>query len=138
LIKMANPCNKNKRLPPAKGAPAKRVRDCNIIILDNLQIGSLPDNPPVGSAATPLCTRGAWDMVGAYSVLPLCTRGAWEYEGSLQRAPPLHKGAWGYEGGACGVFRPFAWGLFCLTSLSRKVGLAFRMCARELSFRGIL
>ena len=37
--------NINKRLPPIKGAPAKRVRDCNTIILDDLQIGSVCRQP---------------------------------------------------------------------------------------------
>jgi len=38
-----------KRLPPVKGAPAERVRDCYTIILDELQIGSIAQTIPTAS-----------------------------------------------------------------------------------------
>ncbi len=48
-----------------RGLSRQRLRDCLTIILENLQIGSLWNNPPEFCCAkpTPLCTRGAFLLV---------------------------------------------------------------------------
>ncbi len=73
-----------KRLPPAKGAPAQRVRNCNTTILHDFQIGSIYDNPSVTPTVCHLpLHRGGLDLEIAFLCKFLPNKKA-----------PLSKGSW--------------------------------------------
>ena len=84
-------CTNFTRLPCAKGAPAKRVRDCYSIIFDNQQIGSMCRQSLRRLHRHPPLHKGAL-LVGANDEHPLCTRGALLVEAN-NGLLPLHKEA---------------------------------------------